>query len=152
MIRNAHWFLALWVVMASTLVSCGVAESTPSAGLRGADTRESLVDAYLAAVAARDIPALTALTDPAVDARTDIVTLVGSSGGANLPNRTISWRDEFGGVYVIATVTGADATSSRPITLIIPISRKSGRFYLALGQANLSGSDSLISSPVPTSS
>ena len=140
------------VVAALTLVSCAVTQSTPPEASRGAATRDALVDAYLTALASRDTQALTALVDPAVDARADVAALITASGGTLLGNHAVAWRDEFGGIFVVATVTGTNAGSNQPTSLTIPISRKAGRFYLALGSADLRGSDSSISSPSPGAS
>ena len=151
MIRGAHRLLPLWAVVTISLLACTNADPKPPAADRGAGTRETLVAAYLMALAARDGDALITLTDPVVDARADIVRLVETSGGTRVSEPTFNWRDEFGGTYVIATVTGTDTASGRLVSLTIPISRKANRFFLALGQADLRASDSVISSPLPTS-
>jgi hypothetical protein len=139
------------LVTSTAVVACDVTEPLPPSAARGAASREALVDAFLTAVAASDTQALIALTDRVVDARSDVAALLRSSEGVRLAEPMIGWQDEFGGVYVVVTVTGANAATGASATLTVPISRKAGRFYLALGSANLGGSDSLISSPVPPS-
>jgi len=139
------------LVTSTAVVACDVTEPLPPTAARGAASREALVDAFLTAMAAGDSQALIALTDPVVDARSDVAALIRSSGGVRMAEPVIAWRDEFGGVDVVATVTGANAATGASATVTVPISRKADRFYLALGSANLGGSDSLISSPVPPS-
>jgi len=151
LIQRAVWVLLLCSVTSTAVVACDVTEPLPSSTARGATSREALVDAFLKGVAASDSQALIALTDPVVDARSDVAALIRSSGGVRMAEPVIAWRDEFGGVDVVATVTGANAATGASATVTVPISRKADRFYLALGSANLGGSDSLISSPVPPS-
>lgn len=143
--------LLLCPVMALTVLSCALTEPIPPSPTRGADSREALVGAYLEAIAARNSSALIALTDPVVDARADVAALVESRGGSSLRSPAIGWRDEFGGIYVVANVTGTDTTSGRPQQLEIPISGQNGRFYLALGSAPNQSGNAVTSSPSPRS-
>src|SRR4029079_6056385 len=126
----------------TAVVACDVTEPLPPTAARGAASREALGDAFLTSRAAGDSQALIALTDPVVDARSDVAALIGSSGGVRMAEPVIAWRDEFGGVDVGATVTGSHRASRVSATVTVPISRKADRFYLALGSANLGGSDS----------
>jgi len=139
------------LVTSTAVVACDVTEPLPPTAARGAASREALVDAFLTAMAAGDSQALIALTDPVVDARSEVAALIRSSGGVRMAEPVIAWRDEFEGVYVVATGRGANAPTGASATVTVPISHKADRFYLALGSANLGGSDSLISSPVPPS-
>lgn len=59
----------------------------------------------------------------------------------------MSYLDEFGGVFIVATVDGVIASDGSAFETTIPISRENGRYYLGLGQATPTGSEADTSSP-----
>lgn len=120
---------------------------TPAADTGGRESRETLVQAYLSALQAGDAGAMLSLVNPRVDARADVADAIQQGGGKELKDVAVSYIDEFGGVFVVATVNGLIAGDGSPFQTTVPIGRENGRYYLALGQATPTGSESDTSSP-----
>ena len=114
----------------------------------GQAARERLVTDYLAALQRQDAGAVAAMVSPGVDATADIAAAMDQFGGVRLYDTRASWSDEFGGIYVVATVTGI-SDDGRAHEIRVPISRVAGDYYLALGQAAPSGSEANPASPMP---
>jgi hypothetical protein len=70
-------------------------------------------------------------------------------GGKPLEGIAVSYRADFGDVYVVATVTGRLTTDGSRFQTTIPVSRVGDRYYLALGQAPPTGSEADTASPSP---
>lgn len=116
---------------------------------RGRETKEAVVQAYLTALQAKDSKALLALVSPQVDAQADVTRVIQADGGKPLKGVEVSYRDDFGGIYVVTTVTGRVTTGDSPFQTRIPISRVGDRYYLALGQTPPTGSEADTASPSP---
>ena len=116
---------------------------------RGRQSKEAVVQTYLTALQAKDSTALLALVSPQVDAQADVTRVIQADGGKPLKGVEVSYRDDLGGIYVVATVTGRVATGDSPFQTTIPISRVGDRYYLALGQAPPTGSEAEPASPSP---
>lgn len=112
-----------------------------TAGVLGLQSREAVIGAYLDALARRDAAAIAMLVPPTVDARQDIAAALGRYGGLRLNDVTVTYLDEFGGVYVIATVAGTGAADLLRHQIQVPVARVGGRYFLALGAARPSGSE-----------
>ena len=139
------------LVVAAILVlaaGCGSAPAGPTQPLAGRETRERIVQDYLAGLERRDGPAIAWLVSPRVDAAADIRRALASDGGMRLREVTIAWLDEFGGIYVVATVTGIGQDSAKHV-INVPIARANGRYYLGLGEATPSGWEANPASPSP---
>ena len=136
------------LVAAVLVVGCAPTAQVPGGGR---DSKEALVDAYLAALQADNSNAMLLLIDPRVDARSDVVAVLEKNGGQRLADPTARYVDEFGGAYIIATVACTNVTNGSKIQLTVPVSHSNGRYYLALGQAPPSGSEAGIASPSPRS-
>jgi hypothetical protein len=138
-----------WLVAAVVAVAL-VAGCAPSAETRGRESKEALVEAYLTALQASDSNAMLALVSPRVEARAEVADAILKNGGRPLRDVTVSYLDEFGGVYIVATVNGTNAGDGSRLQLTIPMGRDSGRYYLALGQAAPTGSEADTVSPSAT--
>jgi hypothetical protein len=134
------WLVAAVVAVALVAVAL-VAGCAPSAETRGRESKEVLVEAYLTALQASDSNAMLALVSPRVEARAEVADAILKNGGRPLRDVTVSYLDEFGGVYIVATVNGTNAGDGSRLQLTIPMGRDSGRYYLALGQAAPTGSE-----------
>jgi hypothetical protein len=107
----------------------------------GLASRDAVVQAYLDGLAQRDAAAITKLVSATVDARQDIAAALGRYGGLRFADKTTTYLDELGGIYVIATVVGSGADDSLRHEVKVPVARVNGRYFLALGHAGPSGSD-----------
>jgi hypothetical protein len=112
-------------------------------------SQEAVVQAYLTAIAQRDAVGMARLAPPTVDASQDISAALGRYGGLRFTDTTITYLDEFGGIYVIATVVGTGADDSLRHELKVPVARVDGRYFLSFGQAQPSGSEANPGSPRP---
>lgn len=135
------------IVLVAIIAGCSIIP-TPSPPSPGQAARERLVADYLAALERRDSGAVAAMVSPGVDAAADIAAVMDRYGGVRLHDARVSYRDEFAGIYVVATVTGTGDDGS-PYEILVPISRVADGYYLALGQAAPSGSPANPASPVP---
>lgn len=122
-----------WLI-GGVLVLAMVAGCMPVADTGGRESRESLVKAYLAALQAGDADAMLSLVGPGVDARADVADAIQHGGGKE-------------GIFILATVQGLTAVDGSTFETTIPMSRENGRYYLGLGQATPTGSESDTSSP-----
>jgi hypothetical protein len=113
-------------------------------------SRDAVVQAYLDALARRDGDAIAKLVPATVDARRDIAVALAQYGGLRFADKTVTYLDEFGGVYVVAAVVGTGADDSLRHQVNVPVSRINGRYFLALGQAAPSGSEANPRSPQPS--
>jgi hypothetical protein len=138
-----------WLVAAVVAVAL-VAGCAPSAETRGRESKEALVEAYLTALQASDSNAMLSLVSPRVEARAEVADAILKNGSRPLRDVTVSYLDEFGGVYIVATVNGTNAGDGSRLQLTIPMGRDSGRYYLALGQAAPTGSEADTVSPSAT--
>ena len=145
--RTGRRLTRVWVLVcaAALVLSAGCSGGVE----RGRETKEAVVQAYLTALQAKDSKALLALVSPQVDAQADVTRVIQADGGKPLKEVEVSYRDDFGGIYVVATVTGRVATGDSPFQTMIPISRVGDRCYLALGQAPPTGSEADTASPSP---
>jgi hypothetical protein len=132
------------IVAAVLLAGCGSAAQVPGGGR---DSKEALVDAYLAALQAGNSNAMLLLVDPRVDARSDVAAVLQKNGGQRLADAKVTYLDEFAGVYIVATVACTNASDGSKLQLTVPVSLHEGRYYLALGQAPPSGNEAGIASP-----
>lgn len=114
----------------------------------GQAARERIVLAYLVALERQDGEAIAAMTNPRVDASAEIAAALGKYGGVRVHDARVAYLDEFGGVYVIARVTGTIDDGSA-VELWVPISCVDGNYYLALGRAMPSGSEAIPGSHNP---
>ncbi len=129
-----------WLVGA--VVAFGlVAGCAPSAQTRGSESKEVLVEAYLTALQAGDSSAMLSLVSLRVEARAEVADAIRKNGGRPLKDVTVSYLDEFGGIYIVATVNGTNADDGSPLQLTIPMGHENGRYYLALGHAPPTGSE-----------
>ena len=110
--------------------------------------RDAVVADYLGALERRDAAAIEAMVSPRVDASADIVQVLERYGGVRLHGVQTTWLDEFGGSYVVATVTAAGEDGAA-YEIRVPMSWSDGRYYLALGQAPPRGSEAKPESPTP---
>lgn len=129
------WLLAALVALAL------VAGCAPGAETRGRESKEALVEAYLTALQAGDSNAMLSLVNPRVEARAEVADAIRKNGGRPLKDVTVTYLDEFGGVYIVATVNGTNAGDGSRLQVTIPIGRDNRRYYLALGQATPTGSE-----------
>lgn len=135
-----------WVLVGAAVLAVAVG-CTPAADTGGRESKESLIKAYLTALQAGDAGAMLSLVGPRVDARSDVADAIQQGGGKELKDVTVSYLDEFGGTFVVATVNGLIAGDGSPFQTTVPIGRENGRYYLALGQVTPTGSESDTSSP-----
>ena len=126
---------------AAVLAVALVAGCAPSAQTRGSESKEALVEAYLTALQAGDSNTMLSLVSPRVEARAEVADAIRKNGSRQLKDVTVSYLDEFGGVYIVATVNGTNAGDGSKLQLTIPMGRDNGRYYLALGQAPPTGSE-----------
>lgn len=138
-----------WLVAAVVALAL-VAGCAPSAQTRGSESKEALVEAYLTALQAGDSNAMLSLVKPGVEAQVEVADAIRKDGSRPLKDVTVSYLDEFGGVYIVATVNGTNADDGSTLQLTIPMSRDNGRYYLALGQAPPTGSEADTVSPSAT--
>ena len=94
---------------AAVLALALVAGCAPSAQTRGSESKEALVEAYLTALQAGDSNAMLSLVKPGVEAQAEVADAIRKDGGRPLKDVTVSYLDEFGGVYIVATVSGTNA-------------------------------------------
>jgi hypothetical protein len=140
-----------WLVAALVAVAL-VAGCAPGAETRGSESKEALVEAYLTALQAGDSSAMLSLVSPRVEAQVEVADAIREDGGRPLKDVTVSYLDEFGGVYIVATVTATNLGDGSRLQLAIPMGRDNGRYYLALGQAPPTGSEADTVSPSATAS
>ena len=138
-----------WLAAAVVAVAL-VAGCAPSSQTRGSESKEALVEAYLTALQAGDSNAMLSLVKPGVEAQVEVADAIRKDGGRPLRDVTLSYLDEFGGVYIVATVNGTNAGDGSTLQLTIGMGRDNGRYYLALGQAPPTGSEANIVSPSAT--
>ena len=138
-----------WLVAAVVALAL-VAGCAPSTQTRGSESKEALVEAYLTALQAGDSTAMLSLVSPRVEARTEVADAIRKNGSRQLRDVTVSYLDEFGGVYIVATVNGTNAGDGSKLQLTIPMGRDNGRYYLALGQAPPTENEADIVSPSAT--
>jgi hypothetical protein len=149
--QSLHLRVARALVVAAVLVfpaACGSAPAGPTQPSAGRETRDRVVQDYLAGLERRDGLAIASLVSPRVDATEDIGRVLASDGGTRLSDVTIAWLDEFGGSYVVATVTGTGQNAAKHV-VTVPIARVDGRYYLGLGEATPSGWEADAASPSP---
>ena len=135
---------------AAVLALALVAGCAPSAQTRGSESKEALVEAYLTALQAGDSNAMLSLVKPGVEAQLEVADAIRKDGSRPLRDVTVSYLDEFGGVYIVATVSGTNAGDGSTLQLTIPMSHDNGRYYLALGQAPPTGNEANTASPSAT--
>ena len=140
-----------WLVAAVVAVGL-VAGCAPSSQTRGSGSKEALVEAYLTALQAGDSNPMLSLVKPGVEARVEVADAIRKNGSRPLKDVTVSYLDEFGGIYIVATVSGTNAGDGSTLQLTIPMGRDNGRYYLALGQAPPTGSEENTVSPSATAS
>jgi hypothetical protein len=138
-----------WLAAAVVAVAL-VAGCAPGAEMRGRESKEALVEAYLTALQAGDSNTMLALVSPRVEARAEVADAIRKNGSRQLKDVTVSYLDEFGGVYIVATVNGTNAGDGSRLQLTVPIGHDNGRYYLALGQAAPTGSEADTVSPSAT--
>jgi hypothetical protein len=138
-----------WLVAAVVAVAL-VAGCVPSAETRGRESKEALVEAYLTALQAGDSNAMLSLVNSRVEAPVEVADAIRKNGSRPLRDVTVSYLDEFGGVYIVATVNGTNAGDGSSLQVTIPMGRDNGRYYLALGQAAPTGSEADTVSPSAT--
>ena len=127
-------YLALLaVVVAAMALGCSVQTTT-----QGRGTRDEVVAGYLDALRRQDAGAMASLVGPGIDARSDINAVMQADGGLTLDGITLSYLEEFGGLYVIVTVAGKASDGSTQ-ELEVRIAKEDGRCFLALGEAVRSG-------------
>lgn len=136
--------LAVWVGLLVLVAACSGAPAGPSASLAvlGRDSRDLVVQDYLAGLERGDAVAIASLVSPRVDATRDIAAALRTYGGQRLRDVTVTYLDEFGGVYVVATAVGLGANDSVQHEIKVPIARVNGRYFLALGEVAPNGSES----------
>ncbi len=110
--------------------------------------REALVTDYLGALERRDAAAIEAMVSPGVEASADIAQVLERYGGVRLHDVRATWLDEFGGIFVVATVTGT-GDDGAAYEIPVPMGRNNGGYYLGLGQAAPTGSEASPESPAP---
>jgi len=133
------------VVVVALAAGCAAGAET-----RGSESKEALVEAYLTALQAGDSNTMLALVDPRVEARVEVADAIRKNGSRRVKDVTVSYLDEFGGAYVVATVNGTNAGDGSRLQLTVPIGHDNGRYYLALGQAAPTGSEADTVSPSAT--
>ncbi len=138
-----------WLVAAVVAVAL-IAGCAPGAETRGSESKEALVEAYLTALQAGDSNAMLSLVNPRVEAQAEVADAIRKNGSRQLKDVTVSYLDEFGGVYIVATVNGTNAGDGSKLQLTIPMGRDNGRYYLALGQAAPTGSEADTARPSAT--
>jgi len=138
-----------WLAAAVVAVAL-VAGCAPSTQTRGSESKEALVEAYLTALQAGDSNAMLSLVKPGVEAQLEVADAIRKDGSRPLRDVTVSYLDEFGGVYIVATVSGTNAGDGSTLQLTIPMSHDNGRYYLALGQAPPTGNEANTASPSAT--
>ena len=138
-----------WLVAAVVVVALA-AGCAAGAETRGSESKEALVEAYLTALQAGDSNAMLLLVSPRVEARAEVSDAIRKDGSRPLKDVTVSYLDEFGGVYIVATVNGTNAGDGSKLQLTIPMGRDNGRYYLALGQAPPTGGEADTASPSAT--
>lgn len=135
-----------WVLVGAVAVAVAVG-CIPAADTGGQESRESLVKAYLGALQAGDAIAMLSLVGPRVDARVEVADTIRMDGGKQLKDVTVSYLDEFGGAFIVATVNALIATDGSRFATTVAMGRANGRYYLTLGQATPTGNESDTSSP-----
>ena len=138
-----------WLAAAVIAVAL-VAGCAPSTQTRGSESKEALVEAYLTALQAGDSNAMLSLVKPGVEARVEAADAIRKNGSRQLKDVTVSYLDEFGGIYIVATVISTNAGDGSTLQLTIPMGRDNGRYYLGLGHAPPTGSEANIVSPSAT--
>lgn len=140
--------LAAATVLLVIVVACSNAPPNPSLSPRvvGRDSRDLVLQDYLLGLERSDAAGIASLVGPTVDARRDIAAVLSRYGGLRLSEVTVRYLDEFGGVYVVATVVGT-GNDSMQHEVKVPISRVNGRYFLALGQATPNGSEASPNGP-----
>jgi hypothetical protein len=138
-----------WLVAAVVAVAL-VAGCVPSAETRGRESKEALVEAYLTALQAGDSNAMLSLVNSRVEAPVEVADAIRKNGSRPLRDVTVSYLDEFGGVYIVATVNGTNVGDGSRLQVAIPMGRDNGCYYLALGQAAPTGSEADTASPPAT--
>jgi hypothetical protein len=145
--------LRLLIAAAVVLTAAACSQPQPATlgptPLQGLASRDAVVQAYLDGLAQRDAAAIAKLVPATVDARQDIAAALGRYGGLRFADKTITYLDEFGGIYAVATVIGTGADDSLRHEVKVPVARVNGRYFLALGQAGPTGSEASPSSPRP---
>lgn len=129
------WVAAV-VIAVALVAGCG-----PGAQARGGESKEAMVEAYLAALQAADSNSMLMLVKPGVDAQADVADAIRTAGGRPLTGVTVSYLDEFGGTYIVATVGCTSVGDASSLQFTIPMTRDNGRYYLALGQAAPKGNE-----------
>ena len=129
-----------WLVAAVVAVAL-IAGCAPSAQTRGSESKEALVEAYLTALQAGESSAMLSLVKPGVEARVEVADAIRKNGSRPLRDVTMSYLDEFGGIYIEATVNGTSTGDGSTLQLTIPMGHENGRYYLALGHAPPTGSE-----------
>ena len=114
-------FALLAVVVAAVALGCSVQTTT-----QGRGTRDEVVAGYLDALRRQDAGAMASLVGPGIDARSDINAVMQADGGLTLDGITLSYLDEFGGLYVIVTVAGKASDGSTQ-ELEVRIAKEDGR-------------------------
>jgi hypothetical protein len=135
------------VALLAIIAGCSILPAATPASL-GQAARERLVIDYLSALERRDGEAIAAMVNPRVDATSDIAAALDQYGGVQLHDTRVSYLDDFGGTYVVATVSGTDDDGTM-YEIRVPISRVEDDYYLALGQATPMGSEANPDSPAP---
>ena len=143
LIRTALAAVALIAVAAGCSLLPVASPASP-----GSAARQALVANYLDALERRDEAAIKALVSPAVDPSADILQALVRYGGVKLHDVRATWLDEFDGIFVVATITGTGEDGAA-YEIRVPMSRISGDYYLALGQAAPTGSEASPESPAP---
>jgi hypothetical protein len=126
------------------VAACTLGAETPGRG-----SKEALVEAYLVALQASDSKAMLSLVDPRVEAGAEVAEALEEHGGVPLKDVTVSYLDEFGGSFIVATVKATNAIDGSSIEFTIPIGRADDRFQLALGLGTPTGSEANPASPSP---
>ena len=138
-------------LVAAVVTVALVAGCAQGAETRGSESKEALVEAYLTALQAGDSNAMLSLVKPGVEAQVEVADAIRKDGGRPLRDVAVSYLDEFGGVYVVATANATSVGDGSGLQVTIPMSRDNGRYYLALGQAPPTGNEADIVSPVAQS-
>jgi hypothetical protein len=139
-------FKRSWIIGLAAVLTVAIGCTSVDSG-RGRETRETLVQAYLTALQAGDQAAMLALVNPRVEASAEVAATIAQGGGKPLKDVAVSYVDEFGGTYIVATVIGKVAADGSPFRATVPMGRENGRYYLALGQAKPTGSEAGTASP-----
>ncbi|MFJ7272740.1 hypothetical protein ACIQV3_39980 [Streptomyces sp. NPDC099050] len=100
----------------------------------GGESERAAVNAYVAALNAKDAQALRALAHPGNDAEAEIADRVGRLGGRGLRLRDAEVLHEFEPDFAQVRLATEAADGSAGEERIV-LSRVGGRWYLALGQS-----------------